>query len=344
MTAIQGLSNRTTGRALMPDDPVRIASISKLFVALGVLRLVEAGTLDLDADVNRWLEWDLRHPGFPDTPVTLRSLLSHQSGLRDGINYALPMDATLPDALREPAAWDVDHPPGAYFTYANLNWPVIAAVMEAATGERFDAILRNQVFAPLDLEACFNWTGCAADAPVRAVTLYRPSGEVARDDLRGTAKECPTVPASDGNCDLARYRLGWTGSVFSPQGGLRIGARDLARVGQMFLRGGEGFLSPASIAEMTRAQWAFDGRNGADEAGYFCAYGLGVHVLALPGRPAACDDDPFDDGQVLYGHSGDAYSLRSGLWWSPAAGDGVAFYHSENAEDAPVDLCIFPCE
>ena len=50
VTAIQGYSNRSTGRALMPDDPVRIASVSKLFVALGVMRLVENGTLRLRSE------------------------------------------------------------------------------------------------------------------------------------------------------------------------------------------------------------------------------------------------------------------------------------------------------
>lgn len=83
-----GLADRATGRAVTADDPARIASISKLVVALGVMRLVEAGTLDLDGDVSHWLGWRLRNPAFPDRAISLpcsspsrRHLLS-QAGTR----------------------------------------------------------------------------------------------------------------------------------------------------------------------------------------------------------------------------------------------------------------------
>ncbi len=156
VSAIQGLSNRDTGRALMPHDPVRIASISKLFVSLAVMRLVERDMLQLDSDISTHLGWELRHPAYPNIPITLRMLLSHQSGLRDGINYALPMDAQLVEELKNPEAWDSDHAPGDYFAYANLNFPIIAAAMEAAANKRFDQLMQEEVFAPLELDACFN--------------------------------------------------------------------------------------------------------------------------------------------------------------------------------------------
>ena len=76
------------GARLTIDDPARIASITKLHVALGVMRLVEAGKLDLDRDVSDTLGWRLRNPAFPDRPITLRLLLSHRSSLRDRVDYA----------------------------------------------------------------------------------------------------------------------------------------------------------------------------------------------------------------------------------------------------------------
>ncbi|MEP2101136.1 serine hydrolase domain-containing protein [Parasphingorhabdus sp.] len=343
-TAIQGLSNRNIGRALMPDDPVRIASISKLFVSLAVMRLSEQGLLQLDADVSDYLGWSLRNPGYPDIPITLRLLLSHQSGLRDGINYALPMDARLETELKNPKAWDTNHRPGQYFAYANLNFPVVAAVMEAATGKRFDQIMKTQVFDPLKLDACFNWTLCSDQKITAAVTLYRANSEVARDDLRGVREECSVVPASDGDCDLTAYQLGKTGSIFSPQGGLRISANDLAKVGQMFVQNDGGFLNKASIATMTKPAWQYDGINGDSEDGYFCAYGLAVHILATPGRPASCKDDPFGDGQMRFGHSGEAYALESGLWINPARRRGTAFYRTQVPENDPSGHCIYFCE
>ncbi|MFP5329674.1 MAG: serine hydrolase domain-containing protein, partial [Alphaproteobacteria bacterium] len=79
----RGIADPQTGREVTPDDPARIASVSKLVVAIGVMKLVEAGKLDLDSDVSRWLGWPLRNPAFPDRPVTLRQLLSHTSSVRD---------------------------------------------------------------------------------------------------------------------------------------------------------------------------------------------------------------------------------------------------------------------
>src|SRR5687767_12255899 len=78
-----GLADPAAGRPVTPDDPVRIASISKTVVAVGVMKLVEQGKLDLDSDVSRLLGWSLRNPAFPDRPVTLRQLLSHTSSIRD---------------------------------------------------------------------------------------------------------------------------------------------------------------------------------------------------------------------------------------------------------------------
>jgi CubicO group peptidase (beta-lactamase class C family) len=65
----EGLADRATDRKVTADDPVRIASISKLVTTLGVMRLVDKGKLDLDRDVSDYLGWKLRHPAFPDKPA-----------------------------------------------------------------------------------------------------------------------------------------------------------------------------------------------------------------------------------------------------------------------------------
>ena len=73
----------------------RTASISKVFVALGVMRLVEHGTLDLDRDVSDYLGFPLRNPSYPDTAITLRMLLSHTSSIRDGSAYSIPPEDNI---------------------------------------------------------------------------------------------------------------------------------------------------------------------------------------------------------------------------------------------------------
>jgi len=328
----QGRADRAADRLLTPDDPARIASVSKLVVALGVMRLVEAGRLDLARDVSDYLGWRLRAPAYPGKPVTLAQLLGHRAGLTDNVDYALPLDRDLEAVLKDPQAWDTARPPGGDFAYANLGYPVVAAAIEAATGERFDQAMARLVLRPLGLDACFNWTTCSDDAVFRAVVLYGADGSVQRDDLKGRRPACPVVPAADGSCDLATYRLGRHGAGFSPQGGLRISANGLARIGVMLLRRGDGFLKPESLARL-QAMTPVRPTNGEGTGGFFCHYGVAMHstggrALADP----ACRDDLFGDGRLRLGHSGDAYGLRSGLWFDLERGEGIAYFVTQVPE------------
>ena len=331
-----GYAQRAANRALTIDDPVRIASISKLVVALGVMRLVEQGRLDLDRDVSDGLGWPLRNPAFPDRPITLRLLLSHRSSLRDSIDYAIPLGTELRAALANPEAFDADHPPGAFFRYSNLNFPVIAAVMERATGERFDRLMARLVLQPLGLDACFNWTTCSDAAVARAVVLYGVDGSVLRDDLGSELPACPVLAPEGVACDLSGYRLGSNGALFSPQGGLRISVRDLTVIGRLVLNDGvhesQRFVSEASLREMFTPAWLFDGANGDTEQGFYCAYGLAVQTL--PTEEPGCRDALFGS-RAMAGHAGDAYGLRSGLWIDEKNNEGIAFISTSNGEDPP---------
>lgn len=340
VTSVQarGLADVAAGRAVGADDPVRIASISKLVTTLGVMRLVEEGKLDLDADVSTLLGWQLRHPQFPQVPITLRLLLSHRSGLTDAAGYyAVPLDGQLREVVDDPRAWDAAHAPGEFFRYTNLNFPLVASVMERATGQRFDKLMDELVLRPLDLAACFNWDSCDTAVAARAVVLYDANGSPVRDDNQGRKPACAVVPARDGTCNLEDWKPGANGASFSPQGGLRISANGLARIGRLLL--GEGsvdgvrLLRPESVREMLRPAWTYAPGNGATSeeddsgqsgSGFFCRYGLAAQTLASP--QAGCHDDPFGDGVARVGHSGSAYGLLSGLWIDREAGNGVAYF------------------
>lgn len=340
----EGLADPASRRAVTAHDPVRIASISKLVTALVALRLADRGRIDLDRDVSAYLGWSLRHPGFPDRPITLAMLLSHRAGLSDRADYVIPLGETVQGKLADPRAWDMDHAPeSGWFGYANLDFPVAASVMEAATSTRFDRLARGEVLAPLGLSACFNWSSCPPGTTARAVVLRDGAGKVLRDDLHGRPPPCPVVPAADGSCDLARYRPGDNGGLFSPQGGLRISMADLARIGRMLARGGRGFLSREGFDRLVSPAWQLDGGNGTGEDGaadgMFCAYGLALQRIGTP-RPG-CHDDLFGDGVERIGHPGEAYGLRSGLWVDPASGRGIAYFTTEVADGAPAGRSAF---
>ena len=333
---VNGLADVTTGRKVTAGDPVRVASISKLVTAIGVMRLVEDGKLDLDADVSGLLGWPLWHPGFPDRAITLRLLLSHRSSLTDAAGYyAVPLGGQLRSILDDARAWDAAHAPGTYFRYTNLNFPLVAMVMERATGERFDRLMDRLVLQPLGIEGCFNWEMCSEATAARAVVLYDAEGKPVRDDNRGHKPKCSVVVASDGDCDLSRWQAGANGALFSPQGGLRISANGLARIGQLLLGDGSvdgvRLLQPASIATLVQPLWTYAPESGMTfeedsglDRGFFCRYGLAVQTLAT--QREGCRDDPFGDGVARVGHSGSAYGLFSGLWVDREAGTGVVYF------------------
>jgi CubicO group peptidase (beta-lactamase class C family) len=320
------------GRKVTMDDPVRVASISKLVGALAVMRLVDQKKIDLDRDVSDYLGWRVRNPAFPDAPITMRQLLTHRTGIRDSVDYILPLDGRLEPVLADPKAWEAKHAPGVYFSYANLNSPLIAAVLEGATGKRFDQIVAEQILTPLKLNACFNWSaGCTPDRRLQAVTLLRTNGDLAVDAPRTAPDPCPIARATDGSCDLSTYQLGKHGSSFSPQGGLRISPSDLAKIGQLMLNGGRPLLSKKAFAEMTKVHWQFNGSNGDDEKGYFNAYGLGIHM------------HKDSKGRLWMGHVGEAYAFRGGFWLDMKAKRGFMRYTTMVPADTAVGHCLETC-
>lgn len=323
---VEGTRNRETGEAVEANDPVRIASISKLIMALATMRLVDEGVVDLDADVSDYLGWEVRSPHHPDAKVTLAQLLSHRSGLRDTAGYIIPLGESLEEKVKNPNSWYADSPPGeAPFEYANLGSPVVATVLEAATGMRYDHILERKVFLPLGIEnACVNWIGCSEEMRAKAVALYRDTGEEARDFPAELESEC-TVPVADGvECTLAGYEPGTNASIFSPQGGVRIGMMDLAKIGQALLDPSESRIPRLTLDPMQRS--VRGGISGFEESGsdqeFFCIYGYGVQVIQW--TDTTCADGLFNDGAAYIGHAGEAYGLRAGLWFAPDDQPGEA--------------------
>jgi CubicO group peptidase (beta-lactamase class C family) len=334
----EGLADPQTGRRVTVDDPVRVASVSKMVTAIGVMQLVDAGKLDLSSDVSRWLGWSLRNPSFPDRPINLSMLLSHTSSVREhDDDYVMPLGSSLQQVMADPRNWDAEHAPGDYFAYVNLNYPIIGSIIEKVTGERFDLWMRSHVLAPMKLDACFNWPTCSDGAVARAVELDAPGGKAVKDDLHGRRAVCPVFVKEGQACDLSLWRLGENGSLFAPQGGLRISARGLSRIGRMLLNRGSidgvRILSPAAVDKLLTQVWTFDGSNGQTDGGFYCSAGNGTH--RLPNVRPGCADSIVPDGAVLAGHAGDAYNMKSGLWIDVKRGRGVAYFVTGVPDPAP---------
>jgi CubicO group peptidase (beta-lactamase class C family) len=253
-------------------------------------------------------------------------------------DYVIPLGHSLEQVMADPRNWDPAHGPGDnHFAYVNLNYPIVASIIEKVTGERFDTWMRRNVLAPMKLDACFNWPTCSDAAVARAVELDAPDGKPLKDDLHGVRPDCPVFVKDGEACDLARWQAGRNGSLFAPQGGLRISARGLARIGRMLLNGGtlDGvrILAPSSVVRLFHQTWRFNGSNGRTDGGFYCSAGNGTHQL--PNRVPGCADDLGTRGALLVGHAGDAYGLKSGLWIDRARGRGIAYFVTGVADPAP---------
>jgi CubicO group peptidase (beta-lactamase class C family) len=337
----------------------RIASISKLLTTIGVLRMIEAGQLKLDQDVSDVLGWPLRNPNFPSAPITLRMLMSHTSSLRDDLGYFWPNGARIKDALTpggslfdKGQAWAQNTSshaaPGQYFQYANLPWGVIGTVMEAASGERFDALMHRLLFAPLRMAGGFNPAALPQDQLANIATLYRKRTEVNGKEVWNS--QGPWVPQVDDYSTAApvpratdaNYSLASNGALFGPQGNARASAQGLGTVMLMLLNGGKAadgstFLKPDSVDMMLSRQWAWQSggastaqANGDNYGGLMRAWGLGTqHFLDVSekgakGEPAG--DRLVQHGQyTASGHLGNAWGLTSAMVFNRQARNGMVF-------------------
>lgn len=303
---------RKCARALAPDAKFRVASISKMAAALGLMTLVDEGRVDLDEDVSTYLGWKFRNPDFPDSKITTRQLLSHLSSVRDPEAYWVDAPGRFQSLFASGASAFASadgEAPGQWFKYANLNYGVVAAVIEGASGERFDLFMSTRIFAPLGLDAGYNWSGVSDAGRAGGAALHRRDGKIwtaSVDDASSRAEKPAPIRAEAGidrAAYLQTYRPGDNPTLFSPQGGLRASAHDLAVLAR----------AVAARRDMTTPVWRFDAEkpNGDTEDDYYRAFGLGVQTVeGARGLLQSVE---------LVGHSGEAYGLYSGAWVLRAA-------------------------
>lgn len=150
-----GFANKNEGTKITAETPVQIASVSKVLTATAVLKLVNAGKIDLDQKVNTILKT------FPYEDCTIRMLLSHRSGMR---NYAYFTD-------RDKSVWDrhnqltnkdildilatknvgLESRTGTRFSYCNTNYAMLALIIEKITGLSYKEAMSEMIFKPLGM-------------------------------------------------------------------------------------------------------------------------------------------------------------------------------------------------
>ncbi|HEV2532758.1 MAG TPA: serine hydrolase domain-containing protein [Phenylobacterium sp.] len=148
-----GLADVAAGRPVDPDKTLfRPGSISKLFTWTAVMQLVEAGKIDLDADINRYL--DLKVPPYDGKPITMRQLMTHSAGFADASKDLFPPDIKHLKTMRQMG--EVAMParifaPGTTPAYSNYGASLAGYIVQRVSGERFEDYIARHIFAPLGM-------------------------------------------------------------------------------------------------------------------------------------------------------------------------------------------------
>jgi serine beta-lactamase-like protein LACTB len=250
----------------------RVGSVSKLFTDIAVMQLVERGEIDLDAPVTKYLPDFKPVNKFDDTPITLRHLMAHRSGLiREPPvgNYFDPTGPTLAQTVASINGIDLVYPPGKKIKYSNAAIGVVGYALEKTQGEKFEAYLKRKVLDPLGM----------------ASSSFEPTADVKKNladavmwTYHGREFPAPT------------FELG-----MAPAGSMYSTVLDLAKFLSCLFAGGKPVLKPETVEAMFRPQFAEpDAKEG---------FGIGFMVGELEGKKQV------GHGGAIYGFATDLAAL-----------------------------------
>lgn len=232
-----GFADIERGLAVDPQRTLfRPGSVSKLFTWVALMQQVERGRVDLDADVNTYL--DFRIPEFRGQPIRVRDLLSHTPGMSDVSGISVDSESKLVPY----GQWLKDHvpsrqwPAGTEVSYSNYGASLAGYIVERVSGEPFADYTERHIFAPLGMRS----TTFREPLPAR----YRPQMAIG-------------YRYADGKFEARPYELF---SNIMPAGSAAATAPDMARFIQAMLGGGRlgsaRILTPASVATLWRNSFA----------------------------------------------------------------------------------------
>ena len=298
-----GYKNLDTKTPLSNDDIMRIASISKSFTATSLLQLVDKGIISLDDDVSDLIGFRIRNPHYPEVPITLKMVLSHTASIRDKEDY-FTLDHLNPAVYGDCVESYFEYKPGEGYNYSNMGLNLAGSILEKVSGIRFDDYVRENVIHRLGLYGGHNID--SLDANRFAIIYASRDGEYV--ESKGAYKSRSE--------DMPNYVFGYSSPIFSPTGGVKISAHDLAVYMMMHMNGGEyngiRIISEESAKTMQTPVWMIQ-KEGEEQ-----------YALCLREFVDFMDDAKYNvPGSYPIGHTGGAYGLNSIMIWSPADGWGI---------------------
>ena len=313
-----------------PSTLFRIGSMSKVLTALGVMSAVDEGRLDLDAPIRETIP-DLSLEGPETDELTVRRLLSQQTGLRDFLVVDGPReDSALADFTSGGELADkVDYmnPPGVFWNYSNPNYYVAGRALEVAAETQYRDAVRGRVLSPLHMDRSFFLGSEALEdgdySNGYGVTSFDPEATTF-EDLGPDA-----------------YDNAWA----RPAGYAFSNVFDWAKLMQLLLRGDEHVISDASLDELTSTQISTrsiyaDLRTTA--LGLGDDYGFGVGVSSGFFMDRAAEPDLYYAAPYI-GHGGDIPGFASTFAVFPSTGFGIVVFSNRDGI-RPVDAMRYALE
>ena len=277
-----GYSDLTKQRPYTQHTVQNIASISKTFIGIALLKAQELALLDLDDPINNYLPFKVVNPYYPDQHITIRHLATHTSSIIDPSQYEehgyiispraspnakvnnnfkppeamIPLGEFLYDLLDQQGKWYsktnfLENAPGEMYEYSNLAAGLAGYVLEQATGEPFPEFTTKHIFEPLGMESS-GWS---------FEDIYFP---------------LHTKLYSDPTTELAFYQL-----VTYPDGGLITSANDLSKYLIELIKGYTGsgtILSNKSFKELFSKQLSDKNYSERDDNPYNDEYNSGIFM------------------------------------------------------------------
>ncbi|MCL2812096.1 MAG: beta-lactamase family protein [Clostridia bacterium] len=286
-----GFANVKEQKPVHHNTYFRAASVTKFISGIGAMRLIEDGLLDLDQDIGLMLGMDIRNPRHRDTPVTLRQLMTHTSGVNDNTGYTHAR-GTLRAFLEEnPRRYFSSREPGKTFVYSNFGAGIVGALMEAASGQSVNAYMAEHVFAPMGIDAAYS--ASLLRSPYDVPCQY----EGTRVDI--SARRALSAAYEDWSDPNRHYR--------TTIGALWIRPRDLLDLMSLMCMGGElngvRLLEPETVALMIAPQSGVGSVTGRTH------YGLMTARV-----------DSILPGVTLYGHQGSSSGFITSAYFDPETG------------------------
>ena len=265
----------------------RIASISKSFTTTAIMQLVAEKKIRLDQDISELVGFKVRNPAYPNTVITLKMALSHRSSINDSEGY-FSLDAIDPATNPNFAKCYNAYEPDKGYMYCNLNYNLAGSILEKITGIRFDKYIQQQILDPLGLYGGYNVN--ALDSNLIA-KIY----EFNKETQGFTLSQNAYAPRTE---EINNYTMGRTTPIFSPTGGMKISANDLAKYMIMHSQLGKydgGRMIPKNLSQQMQAIIS-------EEEGYGMALENTTQLIA---------------GKTMIGHTGSAYGLYSIMFFEP---------------------------